>query len=666
MSALKTGADTNKADQTVIQKALQAWAQRRGAANFGHWFFPLRTGGGIMGSTAGVKHDTFIDLDWASPQSNKPYKATMRKGGLFLGETDGSSFPNGGLRQTHTAAAFTAWDRASPPFVVDDTLYVPCALISQLGAALDDKAPVLRASSYIDQQGKRLLKNMNMSKGVSEVVNYLGWEQEFFVISRENYLARPDLVACGRTIIGAEMNRGQQGDQNYFAVPPENVKLLMHNIQSRCLAIGMAMNVSHNEVAPAQHEMSPIFTTTNISVDQNQMFMQLAQTEATKMGLMVLYHEKPFAGINGSGKHCNWSCGTNQGKNFFDPGSANDKEQQTLFTASLACLAHAVMKHQDVLRCCVATPGNDWRLGAQEAPPAIISLYPGPKFEAHVDAIIAGGPLTGYTAESVPMDTRCPSLPKVKAHVEDRNRTAPFPFCGNRFEFRAAGSSQNCGFPMACINSAFADGMCTLSDLLENGMGLNDAVKKMFADNRQIIFTGNGYGEEWPLEAEKVRGLSNLRTTPMAAATFNSDSAKEMFAKAGVWTPEEVDARAELLYENFSVCLGIEANTLVEMVRTGVLPACAEDLSIYKDSPQLAGSRKDLYSSIKEEVDKIEPMLEKLHGMCVSAEAKAYDEDIKPQMLVVRALVDKAERLVKKGLWPFPSYESITLGHHFD
>merc|ERR1712178_531147 len=431
-------------------------------------------------------------------------------------------------------------------------------------------------------------------------------EQEFFVISAEMYKKRPDLVNCGRTLFGKLPTRNQQMDLNYFAPVPESVDKLLREVQQEMLKAGTPMAVRHNEVAPGQHEMSPIFGTANFSADNNVYFMEQMTEVATKHGLAVLFHEKPFAGINGNGKHANWSIGTDTGVNFFYPGKT--KEAPAIYTAALACLTHGMYQYNEMLRCAVAHAGNDHRLGAQEAPPAIISLYPGTGFEQFVDQVIAGGPIDEFKAEKKMQPTGCKASMAVEANVEDRNRTAPFPFCGNRYEFRAVGSSQNCSFPIMICNTIMAAGMSALADDIEKGTKARDAIAAMYKKNRQVIFTGNGYSQEWP-KAAAQRGLPNLNTTPKAIKTWASDKNKKVFQDLGVLSAEETEARAEIMYEAYSTTLSIEAKTMVDMVETGILPACAQDLALYKDSPSLAGDRAKTYGSIKAENDKLKTIL---------------------------------------------------------
>jgi glutamine synthetase len=378
------------------------------------------------------------------------------------------------------------------------------------------------------------------------------------------------------------------------------------------------------------------------------------------LGLVVLFHEKPFKGINGSGKHNNWSVGTDTGANFFAPGKTQDSIE--LFFAAVACLAYGLKQHNELVRSCVAHAGNDFRLGAQEAPPAIISLYPGVGVEKHIDSIIAGGPLSGYSAKKTPIHPGTRNTIDIEGGAEDRNRTAPFPHCGNRFEFRAVGSSQNCSMPIAICNVMFSSGMSYLAGLLERGTSLRDAIAQVYRENREIIFTGNGYSAEWPEEAKR-RMLPILSTTPEAARAFASEKNKAVLKEMGIFEPEEVVARQELMYENYNVCVVTEAKTIVKMVDSGILPACAKDLSIYKDAPMLAGDRAHLYTAIKQENDKLKDLLSALpHDL--EQEAFFLCQNVKPQMDTLRSFVDKAELVMEAGLYPYPTYEDLCYSHH--
>jgi len=654
------GDATPVADQKVIAEALLNWAKENGAVAFGHWFFPMRGGGGAVGGALGaLKQDALIDLVWGSNDPIKPFEATFPHERLFVGETDGSSFPNGDLRVTHRAAAFTTWDRSSPIVIYDKVMRIPCAFVTHNGDSIDEKAPLLRSNDAVDTEARRLLAHMNF-EGIKHVHSYLGWEQEFFVITKEAYYARPDLVNCGRTLFGKEPARAQQADLNYFAPVPASVEKLLHKIQDLMLQMGCPMSVAHNEVAPAQHEMSPIYCIASASADYNVLFMEIANREAAAMGLAVLFHEKPFAGINGSGKHANWSVGTDTGVNFFHPGKTD--QERELFVTAVACLTWGLWEHNEMLRCTVAGAGNDYRLGAQEAPPAIMSLYPGLSYEEHVNKIVEGGDLLGYESNKGSADVKACAVMPAETAAEDRNRTAPFPWCGNRFEFRAVGSSQNCAFPVAVCNTILASGMANLSQLLEGGTSLRDGVAQMLAATKQVIFTGNGYGAEWPVEAEK-RGLPNLNNTPKALATFNSDKAKAVFQAMGVLSSEECDARQRVMYENYNTCMAIEAHTFISMIDTGILPACAKDMALYGAAPFLLGDRAAVYSGIKEETDKLRELVAAVpHGDV--AEATYMCDVINPQMLVARALVDQAEGLIERSLYPYPTYETMVYSHH--
>jgi glutamine synthetase len=426
------------------------------------------------------------------------------------------------------------------------------------------------------------------------------------------------------------------------------------------LQLGCAMAVLHNEVAPAQHEMSPVYCQATFSADNNVLFMEVAQKEAEKLGLTVLFHEKPFAGINGSGKHNNWSIGTDTGVNFFDYGKTDSSK--ILFLTALACLTYGLKQHNELVRCCVAHAGNEHRLGAQEAPPAIISLYPGTGFEDHIDAIIAGADLLGYDPKKKSANPRTRAAMEAPCASEDRNRTAPFPFCGNRFEFRAVGSSQNCSFPIATVNTIMASGMTALTSLIKGGKNHRDAVAQLFKENRSVIFTGNGYSAEWPLEA-KQRRLPNLASTPAAIATFNSIKAKKVFKDTGVLSEEECDARQAVMYENYNHCLCIEVETLVNMVETGILPACAKDLASYASAETLVGDRKETYDTIVAETNSLKDLFgKKPHDL--KEEAEYLCDTVKTQMRKLRAVVDQAEKLLEKGLYPYPTYEEMVYSHH--
>eukprot|EP00442_Polarella_glacialis_P018088 CAMPEP_0115067542 /NCGR_PEP_ID=MMETSP0227-20121206/11455_1 /TAXON_ID=89957 /ORGANISM="Polarella glacialis, Strain CCMP 1383" /LENGTH=775 /DNA_ID=CAMNT_0002453635 /DNA_START=70 /DNA_END=2397 /DNA_ORIENTATION=- len=664
--SLLVGAELDEPAKQAIAKGMFTWARENGATSFAHWFFPNRMGGGAVGGSLGaLKNDTFLDLVWSSDATIKPFEVTFPTERLFCGETDGSSFPNGGLRQTHTAAAFTMWDRSSPVMIYDGVMRIPCCFVTHYGKCIDLKTPLLRSADAVAREGMRLLSLMRLpgqqAARAQTIHSYVGWEQEFFVVPAEAFKNRPDLLNCGRTLFGALPSRNQQMDLNYFGPIPNKVDQLLKIVEAKMLEVGVPMAARHNEVAPGQHEMCPIFCAASASCDNNVLFMEICTNEAQKLGLVVLFHEKPFAGINGSGKHNNWSVGTDTGINFFYPGKTDD--QRLCFVTGVAALAWGLKEYNELVRISVAHAGNDHRLGAQEAPPAIISLYPGTGFEAHVNHIIRGGDLLDYVAEKKKAGPGCAAAEQIDTNVEDRNRTASFPFCGNRFEFRAVGSSQNCAFPTTVCNTIWAAGAAHISEYLEQGVSLRDAVARTFYECQSVIFTGNGYSSEWPIEAKK-RGLPNLNTTPLAIAAFSGGKCKEALTSMGIFAEDECDAFAESMYENYNTQLCIEVNTMLSMVATGFTPAFAKDLSTYKDAPELAGERKTLYPEVLVQAAKLKQLMSQMPGN-MAAEAEYLCNVVKPQMAEVRKLVDQAESLMEASVYPYPKYEELLYSHHF-
>jgi len=555
------------------------------------------------------------------------------------------------------------WDRSSPVFILNGVMRIPCCFVTHYGKCIDLKTPLLRSCDAVTTQGLRLLKNMKLTglKATTAkcMYSYLGWEHEFFIVDANLYKNRPDLLNCGRTLFGALPTRNQQMDLNYFGPIPNRCERLIKTVEAKMLEIGVPMAVRHNEVAPAQHEMSPIFCQSSASADNNIVFMEMMTSEAQKLGLAVLFHEKPFAGINGNGKHNNWSVGTDTGINFFYPGKNDD--ERLCFTTGVAALAWGLKEYNDLVRVSVAHAGNDHRLGAQEAPPAIISLYPGVGFEAHVDNIIKGGELLGYKANKQKASPGCLAAEAIDTNVEDRNRTAPFPFCGNRFEFRAVGSSQNCSFPTAVCNTIWAAGASRISEQIEKGTSLRDAVANTLKEARSVIFTGNGYSEEWPVEAAK-RGLSNLRTTPEAIKAFQGEKCRKALTSMKIFAEDECDAMAESMYENYNTTLKVECQTMLNMVSSGFCPAFAADLQLYTAAPELAGDRKTIYQQVLTDAKNLKAAFDKCpHDL--EEEAKYLCNTIKPQMVNLRKMVDTAEPLM--GKYPFPTYEQLLYSHHF-
>jgi glutamine synthetase len=658
LDSISTGDSPSKEDKNAVADGLKKWAMERGATQFAHWFSPIR-------GANGLKKDTFIDLDWGAGGTVLPAVPGAFSGSLlYQSETDGSSFPNGGLRATHTAAAYMSWDRLSPPFVRGDTVYIPSSFITWTGAAEDEKTPLLRSQEAVNKEGVRLMKAIGTE--CNEVVCNVGWEQEFFCIDVENYLQRPDLMAAGRTLIGAQPPRGQQTDYNYFNVTQPRVANFLEEVQAELWAIACPLSVTHNEVAPSQYEFSPIFSLTNISNDTNTASMEILSEVATRHGLAVLCHEKPFAGINGSGKHNNWGLNTDTGDNLYAPGKT--AEAQARFMTMVAVLAQAVNRHGDLIRCSVASAGNDHRLGAQEAPPAIISLYTGVAMEAHIKSIIGGGDLEGYGNETKMVAAGARAVPDIEAGTEDRNRTAPFPFCGNRFEFRAVGSQQNIAFPLAVLHSAVAESLGEMADCIEGGMSQKEATAKLFAENERIIFNGNGYDEAWHHEAEHDRGLPNLRNTVDAFEIFANDKAKDLFSKANVYTPAEVDARQEISLEAYTNTITLESSCMIEMIETGILPACAADLNAYGNSG-LEGDRPTLYKDVAAKTKDLADALDALPtegDAVVHAQARYCADVVKPAMEALRLAADEAELVIAADKYPYPKYREMLYDHHFE
>jgi glutamine synthetase len=651
--ARDSGAPCDKKTGNAIAQALQDFAFANGAVNYAHWFSPVRSASEAL---SGVKHDSFIDLDFGSDEIIKPIVDDFSGTKLFFGETDGSSFPNGGLRVTHTAAAYVSWDRMSPPFIKGDTLYIPASFIAWTGAALDEKTPLLRSQNAIQKEGIRLLRHLG-DNDAQKVVSNVGWEQEFFIVDRNMWLERPDLVASGRTLLGAAPPRGQQSSCHYFTRVYPRVKALMDDWCNAQIEAGICSAVFHNEVAPGQHEQSPVFSLTNVAADQNMLAMELLNDISAEHDLVPLYHEKPFAGINGSGKHSNWGLNTDTGKNLYAPGKT--AETRSDFTCFVTALSHAITQHGDALRCSIATAGNDHRLGADEAPPAIMSLYTGNVMEAALKGVaFDGADLDCYNVPPTMIPTGTPNVADIAGAPEDRNRTAPIPFCGNRFEFRAVGSTQNIAFPMAVLNTAVADGCAAISDKIEAGSSPRDAVAAVLADNWHGIFNGDGYSDDWQVEAGK-RGLLNLKTTPEAWATFDSPKNVALFEKHGVFSEAETHARKSIALDHYSMTIEIEGSALLKMLDTAVVPALAKDLETYS-SFDSGVDRKSLYGEVTAGTNALREAL----GSIPEGDQEAADYcvgTLKPAMDAVRAKTDEAENLCEN--WPFPSYQEILFNH---
>ena len=646
-----TGIPMSKEDANTLATSIRKWAQERGCIGYSHWFSPMR------GPVHGEKLETFMAVDFETDR----LVVNLTGLELFQSETDGSSFPNGGLRETHEAAAYMGWDTGSPPFIYGQTLYIPSAFVSWTGDALDEKTPLLRSIAAVNKQALRMLKLLGDEK-VEMVVCNVGWEQEFFVIDRENYLARPDLVATGRTLLGQTPLRGQEQSTGYFSKISPRMRRFLDLAREEMWALGISIDCTHHEVAPAQLEISPIFSLANLAADTNVLAMEVLRDLAFDNDLAVLFHEKPFAGINGSGKHNNWGLNTDNGDNLFVPG--NDRRENRRFIAFVAALLRATHKHGDLLRCGVSTAGNDHRLGAQEAPPAIFTLYLGKRLEEHMRKAAADGDITGYGAEDKIIRVS-ESVTEIKASLEDRNRTAPFPWCGNRFEFRAVGGNQHIAFPIAMINAAMADSLKHMCDQVDAGQDLDEVIRETIRENQVALFSGDGYSSELYEIAEKG-GLIHLKNSPDAYQELTSDKNLKLFVDLEIFSEREIAARQEVLLEAFGAELRIEARTLLNILQTCVLPASMQDARLDRDSgfaSKLLSKKRDLIQELLEETDS----LAEAFGAFPSEEAlkvALYAQDtIKPLMESARAVADQLEGLVDRRLWPFPTYTEILYDH---
>ena len=655
-------ADLEESIAEAVASEMRDWAVEHGATHFTHWFQPL------TGVTA-EKHDSFIT---PSPDGG----VIMEFGGkeLIKGEPDASSFPSGGLRATFEARGYTAWDPTSYAFIKDHTLCIPTAFCSYSGDALDKKTPLLRSMQALNRQAKRVLKLFG--KDVKHVRTSVGPEQEYFLIDKEMFEKRPDLVYTGRTLFGAMPPKGQELDDHYFGVIKPRVIAFMEELNTELWKLGILAKTEHNEVAPAQHELAPIFSTTNVATDNNQLTMEIMQKVARKHGLVCLLHEKPFAGVNGSGKHNNWSMATDDGMNLLSPGDTPYENAQ--FLLFLCAVIQAVDDYQDLLRLAVATAGNDHRLGANEAPPAIISVFLGDELTAILEAIKNDEPYEGK--EKVVMKLGVHSLPKFRRDTTDRNRTSPFAFTGNKFEFRSLGSSNSIACCNIMLNAAVAESLKQYADRLEAAADfeseLHDLIKEVIQKHERILFNGNGYGEEWVKEATEVRGLSNLKTTADAMPRLLDKKNKDMLMAHKVFTESELHSRCEIMLENYCKTVNIEGHTMVDMVRKNYLPAIegyllslAQTTSLMKSVSGHVKCRYEIstmerLSELTDEIlDKVELLEQSLADLQVEENiietSEAVRDDVLPKMEDLRKSVDEAEMLSPEKCWPFPSYGKL-------
>ena len=649
---------------TVVANAMKDWAIEKGATHFTHWFQPM------TGVTA-EKHDSFI-----SPAGDGRVIMEFSGKELVRGEPDASSFPSGGLRATFEARGYTAWDPTSYAFIKDKTLCIPTAFCSYGGEALDKKTPLLRSMEAISRQAVRVLRLFG-NEDVTSVKTPVGSEQEYFLIEKELFDRRPDLVYTGRTLFGAKPPKGQELDDHYFGSIKPKVAEYMADLDEELWKLGIYSKTEHNEVAPAQHELAPIFSTTNIATDHNQLTMEIMQKVAKRHGLACLLHEKPFAGVNGSGKHNNWSISTNTGVNLLEPGDTPHENAQ--FLLFLVAVIKAVDDYQELLRVSVATAGNDHRLGANEAPPAVVSMFVGEELEGILEAIEKDEPYD--TKEKDVMKVGVHVLPRFAKDTTDRNRTSPFAFTGNKFEFRMPGSALSISGPNVVLNTAVAEELRQFADELEEAADFNSAlhelIKKTIREHKRIIFNGNGYDDEWLEEAAR-RGLANLRTTPDALPAFISEKSVSLFQTHKVFTKEEIEARYEILLENYCKVLSIEANTMLDMARREILPAASEYSSSlasaavtkktmnpaaavgYEEKTSLRIS--DLTSDMLTKAEELEDELMKAKSRGDTTEEAVYFKDhVLPAMNALRIDGDALETVTSREYWPYPTYGEMLI-----
>ena len=664
---MEDGAELDPSIAGVVAHAMKEWAMERGATHYTHWFQPL------TGVTA-EKHDSFISVPDAAGKVIMEFSAKE----LIKGEPDASSFPSGGLRATFEARGYTAWDCTSPAFLREDacgvTLCIPTAFCSYRGEALDQKTPLLRSMQAIDKQALRILRLFGNTTA-KRVVPSVGSEQEYFMVDRDKYLQRKDLIYAGRTLFGAMPPKGQELDDHYFGAIRERIGAYMRDLNIELWKLGVTAKTQHNEAAPAQHELAPIYEQANLAVDHNQMTMEAMKKVAGRHGMTCLLHEKPFAGVNGSGKHNNWSLISDDGINLLSPGDTPHENIQFLLV--LACILKAVDVHADLLRESAADVGNDHRLGANEAPPAIISVFLGDQLEDVIDQLCGTGEAT-HSKQGGTLRTGVATLPDLDLDATDRNRTSPFAFTGNKFEFRMVGASDSVAPANVVLNTIVAEAFKEAADELEKAEDFSEAVhdmiKKLLKAHRRIIFNGNGYSDAWVAEAEK-RGLPNIVSMVDAIPSITTEKSVKLYEQFGVFTRAELESRAEIEYENYSKVINIEAKTMIDMASKQIIPA------VIKYTTQLAGSlgavknacpeadvsvqtellveTSALLSDMKVALASLETALEICSGMESAEQAHAYHEKVVPAMDALRAPADRLEMIVDKDLWPFPSYGDL-------
>lgn len=667
MDVISEGRELDLETADVVAHEMKEWAIEKGATHYTHWFQPL------TGVTA-EKHDSFI----TAPMANGKVLMSFSGKELIKGEPDASSFPSGGLRATFEARGYTAWDCTSPAFVRQDaagaTLCIPTAFCSYTGEALDQKTPLLRSMEAINIQSMRLLKLFGNTTS-KKVTPSVGPEQEYFLVDREKYLKRKDLIFTGRTLFGAMPPKGQEMDDHYFGAIRERIAAYMRDVNKELWKLGVTAKTQHNEVAPAQHELAPIYAEANVAVDNNQLVMETLKKVAGRHGMMCLLHEKPFAGVNGSGKHNNWSITTDDGINLLDPGKTPHDNIQFLLV--LTCILKAVHKHADLLRESAADAGNDHRLGANEAPPAIISIFLGEQLQDVLTQLISTGEATRSLKGEV-LQTGVKTLPDFMKDATDRNRTSPFAFTGNKFEFRMVGSNDSIAAPNVVLNTIVAEAFSDACDVLEKAddfeMAVHNLIKEQATAHQDIVFNGNGYSPEWVEEAER-RGLPNITNMVDAVPALITDKAVALFEKFNVFTRAELVSRSEILYESYAKALNIEARAMIDMAGKQIIPAvikyttaladsinsvkaaCDADVSVQtdllKEVSSLLAESKNALKNLTEIADQASAMAEGRE------QAICYRAQVKTAMDALRAPVDKLEMIVDKDMWPMPSYGDL-------
>ena len=650
----------------VVAEAMKNWAVEKGATHYTHIFQPL------TGVTA-EKHDAFI----TAPRQDGTVLMEFSGKELIKGEPDASSFPSGGLRATFEARGYTAWDCTSPAYVREDAagaiLCIPTAFCSYTGEALDQKTPLLRSMEAINEQALRLLRLFGNTTS-KKVTPSVGPEQEYFLVDKQKYLQREDLIFTGRTLFGAMPPKGQELDDHYFGTIRQRIASYMKDVNEELWKLGISAKTQHNEVAPAQHELAPIYAEANIAVDHNQLVMKTLKKVACQHGMQCLLHEKPFDGVNGSGKHNNWSITTDDGINLLDPGKTPHENVQFLMV--LTCILKAVDEHADLLRESAADPGNDHRLGANEAPPAIISIFLGEQLEDVLEQLISTGTATHSKAGGV-LHTGVKRLPDFAKDATDRNRTSPFAFTGNKFEFRMVGSRDSIAGPNVVLNTIVADAFSQACDVLEKAddfeLAVHDLIKEYATDHQRIVFNGNGYSDEWVAEAER-RGLPNIKSMVDAIPCLATDKAVELFGKYKVFSKAELESRVEIKYENYAKAINIEAKTMIDMASKQILPAVigytkslADTILAVKGAGAPAAVQTDLLNDVSKLLEEAKAALVTLEEVTdkaaeagdMAAESRYFHESVVPAMAALRTPVDKLEVLVDKKVWPMPSYSDL-------